>query len=83
MDDDSADQCVFFSDILPDTFRAAVSAESVFWIAGVLCYVIFWTLILNLSYAYRNTPVQMLYPQRFKQSASTVRIGSGARLCQE
>lgn len=43
----------------------------------VICYVVFWTLILNLSFSYRNSAAQLLNPSSIKVPHTTkFEIGS-------
>ena len=50
--------------------------QSVLWAVLVLGYVIFWTLILNLSFSYRNSAAQLLNPNSLKKKGvKTLGIG--------
>lgn len=54
------------SSVLNSDMMVAVSSQSIIWSAVVLGYVIFWVLILNLSFSYKNSAAQLLNPQTFK-----------------
>lgn len=54
------------SSVLNSTFVVSVTSQSVIWSAIVLGYVIFWVLLLNLSFSYKNSAAQLLNPQTFK-----------------
>lgn len=42
------------------SFSIAISSQAVLWTVLVLGYVVFWTVILNLSFAYRNSAAELL-----------------------
>lgn len=47
-----------------------ISAEAVIWTVCILGFVIFWALILNLSFAYRNSAAQLLNSQAIRTGSS-------------
>ena len=48
------------SSYLRASFHIGVTSQAVLWTILVLGYVVFWTLILNLSFAYRNSAADLL-----------------------
>lgn len=42
------------------SFAIGITPEAILWTVLVLGYVVFWTLILNLSFAYRNSAAELL-----------------------
>lgn len=42
------------------SFHIGITPDAVLWTVLVLGYVVFWTLILNLSFAYRNSAAELL-----------------------
>lgn len=42
------------------SFAIVISSQAVLWTVLVLGYVVFWTVILNLSFAYRNSAADLL-----------------------
>ena len=49
----------------------SINASSVIWAIAVLGFVIFWTMILNLSFSYRNSASQLLNSNTLKLSKGT------------
>jgi hypothetical protein len=56
----------FLSASLGMTFTITVTGEAMLWTALMLGYVVFWTLLLNLSFAYKNSAAELLNPQALK-----------------
>lgn len=48
------------SSYLHTSFHIGITSQAVLWTVLVLGYVVFWTLILNLSFAYRNSAADLL-----------------------
>lgn len=51
-------------------FVINISSQAILWTIIILGFVIFWTLILNLSFAYRNSAAQLLNSQTIKTGSS-------------
>lgn len=47
-----------------------ITGEALIWTICILGFVVFWTLILNLSFAYRNSAAQLLNSQTIKTGSS-------------
>ena len=47
-----------------------ITGEALIWTICILGFVVFWTLILNLSFAYRNSAAQLLNFQTIKTGSS-------------
>ena len=47
-----------------------ITGEALIWTICILAFVVFWTLILNLSFAYRNSAAQLLNSQTIKTGSS-------------
>lgn len=63
--------------VLISDFHISLSFQSIFWIIGILLYVIFWAMILNISFVYRNTPVQMLSMGNGQKDVALFKVGKG------
>ncbi len=62
--------------VLHSDISITLNSQSVLWAILVLGYVIFWTLLLNLSFSYRNSAAQLLNPNAMKKAQSrTLNIG--------
>lgn len=47
-----------------------ISSQAIIWTVCILGFVIFWALILNLSFAYRNSAAQLLNSQAIRTGSS-------------
>lgn len=62
--------------VLHSDITISLNSQSILWAILVLGYVIFWTLLLNLSFSYRNSAAQLLNPNAMKKVHSrTLNIG--------
>lgn len=52
--------------VLSSKIVITINAEALLWAFLVICYVVFWTLILNLSFSYRNSVSMLLNPNSIK-----------------
>ncbi len=65
--------------IMDTNISITLNFQSVLWAILVLGYVIFWTLILNLSFSYKNSAAQLLNPNSLKKKGvKTLGIGGNA-----
>lgn len=65
--------------IMHENIAITLNFQSVLWALIVLGYVIFWTLLLNLSFSYRNSAAQLLNSNALKMPLSkTLGIGGKA-----
>lgn len=58
--------------VLHSNIVITLNFQSLFWAFAVICYVVFWTLILNLSFSYRNSAAQLLNPSAIKAPHVTI-----------
>ncbi len=56
----------FFSNTLHTQVNVQISFRAIFWTVIVLAYVIFWTLILDLSFIYKNSPTELFNETKLK-----------------
>lgn len=61
---------VLMSNITGTLMSINITGEALIWTICILSFVIFWTLILNLSFAYRNSAAQLLNSQTIKTGSS-------------
>ncbi len=57
---------VLLVNMMHTDIEITLNFQSVLWAFIVLGYVIFWTLLLNLSFSYRNSAAQLLNPNGLK-----------------
>lgn len=57
---------VLLENMMHTDIEITLNFQSVLWAFIVLGYVIFWTLLLNLSFSYRNSAAQLLNPNGLK-----------------
>ena len=58
------------SNITGTAMSINITGEALIWTICILAFVVFWTLILNLSFAYRNSAAQLLNSQTIKTGSS-------------
>ena len=58
------------SNITGTVMSINITGEALIWTICILAFVVFWTLILNLSFAYRNSAAQLLNSQTIKTGSS-------------
>ena len=58
------------SNITGTAMSINITGEALIWTICILAFVVFWTLILNLSFAYRNSAAQHLNSQTIKTGSS-------------
>lgn len=63
---------VILISVMHTDITVTLSFQSILWSILVLSYVIFWTLLLNLSFSYRNSAAQLLNPNAIKMPQSQV-----------
>lgn len=61
---------VLMNQLTGAVFVINISSQAILWTIIILGFVIFWTLILNLSFAYRNSAAQLLNSQTIKTGSS-------------
>ncbi|MGM9940434.1 MAG: FtsX-like permease family protein [Bulleidia sp.] len=61
---------VLMNQLTGAVFVINISSQAIVWTVVILGFVIFWTLILNLSFAYRNSAAQLLNSQTIKTGSS-------------
>lgn len=52
------------------SMQITISSSAVIWTIAILGFVIFWTMILNLSFAYRNSAAQLLNTESIRTGSS-------------
>ena len=65
------------SSLLSSNFSLSVSVQSIFWMIGILLYVVFWALILNVSFVYQNSPIKMLSIETNQTDIVLIKVGKG------
>ena len=64
--------------LMHENISITLNFQSVLWALIVLGYVIFWTLLLNLSFSYRNSAAQLLNSNSLKMPLGKV-LGIGGK----